>query len=118
MEDLFQDMATDDDNGGDANEEAIVRYPEGTELLEKIANRLDEDDIMFGSPRWLENFRDMKQAAISDTHKDLLNFNSEERKKFRENLEIEYKYRSGMYIYGAMKKVWGNGCVMASHQFR
>ena len=53
-------MATDDDGDGDADEEAIVRDPEGAELLEEIANRLDEDDILFGSPRWLENFRDMK----------------------------------------------------------
>jgi hypothetical protein len=43
MEDLFQDMATDDDGGGDASEEAIVRDPEGAELLEEIANHLEED---------------------------------------------------------------------------
>jgi hypothetical protein len=57
-------MAADDDGGGDADEEAIVRDPEGVELLEEIANYLDKDDILFRSPRWLENFRDMKQAAI------------------------------------------------------
>jgi hypothetical protein len=38
MEDLFQDMAADDDSGGDADEEAIVRDLEGAELLEEIAN--------------------------------------------------------------------------------
>ena len=54
---------------------------------------------------------------IPDTHEDLVNLNPEERKKFREDLEIEYKYRAGMYIYEAMKKVRGNGCVMAAHQF-
>jgi len=54
---------------------------------------------------------------IPDTHEDLVNLNPEERKKFQEDLEIEYKYRAGLYIYGAMKKVWGNGCVMATHQF-
>jgi hypothetical protein len=37
MEDLFQDMAADDDSGGDANE-AIVRDLEGAKLLEEIAN--------------------------------------------------------------------------------
>jgi len=47
---------------------------------------------------------------IPDTHEDLVNLNPEERKKFREDLEIEYKYQMGMYIYGAMKKVRGNGC--------
>ena len=60
MEDLFQDMAADDDGGGDADEEAIVRDPEGAELLEEIAKHPDEDDILFGSPRWLGNFRDIK----------------------------------------------------------
>ena len=52
---------------------------------------------------------------MPDTHEDLVNLNLEERKKFREDLEIEYKYRAGLYIYGTMKKVWGNGCVMAAH---
>jgi hypothetical protein len=60
MEDLFQDMGADDDSGRDADEEAIVRDLEGAELLEEIANCLDEDDILFGSSRWLENFRDIK----------------------------------------------------------
>jgi hypothetical protein len=54
---------------------------------------------------------------ISDTHEDLVNLNPEERKKFQEDLEIEYKYQARLYIYGAMKKVRGNGCVMATHQF-
>jgi hypothetical protein len=54
---------------------------------------------------------------ILDTHEKLVNLNPEERKKYREDLVIEYKYRSGMYIYEAMKKIWGNGCVMAAHQF-
>jgi hypothetical protein len=64
MENLFKDMAADDDGGGDGDEDAAVRDPEGAELMEEIANRLDEDDILFGSPRWLENFREMKQATI------------------------------------------------------
>ena len=55
---------------------------------------------------------------IPDTHEDLVNLNPKERKKYREDLVIEYKYRAGMYIYEAMKKVRGNGCVMAAHQFR
>jgi hypothetical protein len=29
-----------------------------------IANRLDEDDVMFGNPRWLENFKEIKQSTI------------------------------------------------------
>ena len=54
---------------------------------------------------------------IPDTHEKLVNLNPEQRKKYREDLVIEYKYQVGMYIYGAMKKVRGNGCVMAAHQF-
>jgi hypothetical protein len=64
MEDLFEDMAADDDGGGDGDEDAAVRDPESAKLMEEIANRLDEDDILFGSPRLLENFKEMKQAAI------------------------------------------------------
>ena len=63
-------MVADDDGGGDGDEEAIVRDPEGVELLEEISNRLNEDDILFGSPRWLENFKDMKQATIDLLYKD------------------------------------------------
>ena len=54
---------------------------------------------------------------ILDTHEKLVNLNPEERNKYREDLLIEYKYRAGMYIYKAMKKVRGNRCVMAAHQF-
>jgi hypothetical protein len=32
--------------------------------MEEIANRHDEYDILFGSPRWLENFKEMKQVTI------------------------------------------------------
>ena len=40
------------------------------QLFESIANRLGNDDVLFGSPRWLENFREMKQAAIDPLYKD------------------------------------------------
>ena len=53
---------------------------------------------------------------IPDTHEKLVNLNLEERKKYRKDLVIEYKYRAGMYIYEAMKKVQGNGRVMVTHQ--
>jgi len=47
-----------------------VRDPKEAELSESIANRLDHDDVLFGSPRWLENFREMKQAIIDPLYKD------------------------------------------------
>jgi hypothetical protein len=33
-------------------------------------NHIDEDDIVFGSPKWLENFREMKQAIIDPLYQD------------------------------------------------
>jgi hypothetical protein len=32
-------------------------------------------------------------------------------------MQDEIKYRKGMYIYEAMKKIRENGCVLAAHQF-
>jgi hypothetical protein len=66
MDDLLQDMADNDD--GDGGEP--VRDPETAELFESIANHLDHDDVLFGSPRYLENFREMKQVAIDPLYKD------------------------------------------------
>jgi hypothetical protein len=63
MDDFFQD-AMDNDGGGGGDEDVAVMDPQGVELMEEIANRHDEDDILFGSPRWLENFKEMKQATI------------------------------------------------------
>jgi hypothetical protein len=37
-----------------------VRDLKTTELFESIANRLGDNDILFGNPRWLKNFREMK----------------------------------------------------------
>jgi hypothetical protein len=54
---------------------------------------------------------------ILDDSSELVNLNEEERKQFRVDAEIEYKYRAGLYIYEAMKKIRGNECIMAAHQF-
>ena len=47
-----------------------MRDPKEAELSESIANRLDHDDVLFGSLRWLENFREMKQTIIDPLYKD------------------------------------------------
>ena len=73
-------------------------------------------DIIYLSPMLITE-RTIMGYDIPDTHEKLVNLNLEERKKYREDLVIEYKYRAGMYIYEAMNKVRGNGCVMAAHQF-
>jgi len=60
MDDLIQDMADNGGGDGDGDELAGVMEPEDVELFEGLANHMDHDDILFGSPRWLENFREMK----------------------------------------------------------
>ena len=72
--------------------------------------------IIYLSPMLITE-RTIAGYDIPDTHEKLVNLNPEERKKYREDLVIKYKYRAGMYIYEAMKKVRGNGCVMDTHQF-
>jgi hypothetical protein len=47
-----------------------MREPENVDLFEEIANCLSHDDVLFGSPRCLENFKEMKQAAINPLYKD------------------------------------------------
>ena len=46
-------MANDDGGGGndDGDGGEPVRDPETADLFESIANRLDHDDVLFGSPR-------------------------------------------------------------------
>jgi hypothetical protein len=40
------------------------------QLVEDLVNHINEDNVVFGSPKWLENFREMKQAAIDPLYKD------------------------------------------------
>ena len=72
MDDLLQDTADDDGGGGsdDGDGGEPVRDPETAKLFESITNRLDHDDVLFESSRWLENFREMKQAVIDPLYKD------------------------------------------------
>ena len=72
MDDLLQDMADDEGGrGGDGDgESADVMELEDAEPFEGLANSLDHNNILFRSPRWLENFREMKQAAIDPLYKD------------------------------------------------
>jgi hypothetical protein len=74
MDYLLHGMADDDSGGGGDGdgEEATVRDLEDAELFEGLANRLDHDNVLFGSPRWLEKFREMKQVTIDPLYKDCL----------------------------------------------
>jgi hypothetical protein len=69
VEDIIQDMADGADGGGDG-QEATVKEPEDVQLIEDLVNHIDEDDVVFGCPKWLENFREMKQAAVDPLYKD------------------------------------------------
>ena len=60
-------LVTINSGGG---ESAGVMEAEDVELFEELTNHLDHDDVLFGSPRWLANFREMKQAAIDPLYKD------------------------------------------------
>jgi hypothetical protein len=62
-------MSDDNNDGGDVDEEAL-KDPDTAELFEAIANRHDHDNVLFRSLRWLENFREMKQAAIDALYPD------------------------------------------------
>jgi hypothetical protein len=46
--------------------------PEDAEVFEGLANCLDHDNVLFKSPRRLENFREITQVAIDLFYKDCL----------------------------------------------
>jgi hypothetical protein len=54
MSDLLQDIG--DDYGSGDGDPVDTLLPEDAELFEDVANRFDHDDILFGNPKWLENF--------------------------------------------------------------
>jgi len=55
IDELLQDMAGNDGDG-DGDEQGDLLGPEDAEI--------------FGSPKWLENFKEMKQASIDPLYKD------------------------------------------------
>jgi hypothetical protein len=59
---LFKEMVDDNDGGGGDGEQIDVLGPEDAQLFENIANRMDQDDVLSRNPKWLENFKEMKQA--------------------------------------------------------
>jgi hypothetical protein len=68
MSDVLQDIG--DDDGSRDGDPVDTLLPKDAELFEDVANRFDHDDILFGNPKWLENFKDMKQVAIDPLYKD------------------------------------------------
>jgi hypothetical protein len=72
------------------------------------------EDIIYLSPMLITE-RTIAGYDIPDDSSELVNLKEEERKQFRVDAEIEYKYRARLYIYEARKKIQGNGCIMAAH---
>ena len=54
---------------------------------------------------------------VPDTHPRLLNLSEADRVKARALLLSDNKYTKGQYILEAMKKIQGNGCILAAHLF-
>ena len=48
------------DGDGDCDEQYDLLGPEDVEIFENLANRMDQDDILFGNSKWLKNFKEMK----------------------------------------------------------
>jgi hypothetical protein len=72
IEDLFEDIGADNDGGGASDEDAAVRDMEGVELMEEIANRLDEDalDPLYkGCPKhWTALHFDLTMIMLKGRH--------------------------------------------------
>ena len=55
LHDLIGDGGGEDDEQGD-----VVLGPKDVEIFLDVANRMDQDDVLFGDAKWLENFKEMK----------------------------------------------------------
>ena len=58
------------DGDGDCDEQSDLLGPKDAEIFKNLANRMDQADVLFGNPKWLENFKEMKLAAIDPLYKD------------------------------------------------
>jgi len=54
---------------------------------------------------------------IPHTHEYLVNLMARQRDKYRKEKLGKSKLGVAMYIYGAKKKIKGNGCILAAHHF-
>ena len=59
IDELLQDMACNDGDGH-GDEQGDLLEPEDAEIFENLANHMDQGDVLFGNPKWLENFKEMK----------------------------------------------------------
>ena len=73
-------------------------------------------DVIYLSPMHITQ-RAISGYDIPDTHPKLVNLTGLQRVEVRVKMRGEMMYRKGQYILEAMKKVQGNGCILAAHQF-
>ena len=74
------------------------------------------EDFIYLSPIHITQ-RAISGYDIPDTHPKLVNLTGLQRVEVRVKMRGEMLYRKGQYILEAMKKVRGNGCILAAHQF-
>ena len=60
IDDHLQDMGGSDGGGVGDDEQDDFLGPKDAEIFENLANRMDQDDVLFGNPKCLENFKKMK----------------------------------------------------------
>jgi hypothetical protein len=54
---------------------------------------------------------------VPDTDPRLVNLDKMQRVLTRVKMQGEIKFRKGQYILQAMKKICGEGCILAAHEF-
>ena len=74
------------------------------------------DDVIYLSPVHITQ-RAIVGYDIKDTHRDLVHLEPMQRLEVHQGMRGEIMYRKGQYILKAMKKIEGNGCILAAHQF-
>ena len=80
-----------------------------------IVNEL-EDNIIYLSPMHITQ-RAIIGHDVPDTHPRMVNLSLIERVEVQIKMLGEIMWRKGQYILQAMKKIDGNGCILAAHQF-
>ena len=80
-----------------------------------VCKELDKD-IIYLSPMHISQ-RAIIGFDIPDTDLRLVKLKGMERVLARNLMQGEIKFRKGQYVLEAMKKIRGNGCILAAHQF-
>jgi hypothetical protein len=84
--------------------------------MQSYASKEIGKNIVYLSPMHITK-RAIIGYDIPDMHPRLANLQGLERVEARVLLQGEIKYKKGQYILKAMKKIRGNGCILAAHEF-